>query len=126
MEELEEGFQYNEEDVRNLQCDNKKLEDEVYDLKKQHLYMETYSRRENLKFFRVPENTQCTMEKGSELRVMFENTKEVIYQFLKEKLKIQIIHRLGKPNSFKTRPIIARFCRYLDRELVMGNACKHL
>ena len=31
LEELEEGFQYNEDDVRGLQRDNKKLEHEVYD-----------------------------------------------------------------------------------------------
>ena len=122
VEELEEGFKYNEEDVRDLQCDNKRLEHEVYDLKKQLLYMETYSRRENLKFFGVPENTECT-------------TKEVIYQFLeenqkidqpREKIEFQRIHRLGKPNSSKPRPIIARFLRYSDRELVMDNARKHL
>ena len=135
VEELEGGFQYNEEDVRDLQCDNKRLEHEVYDLKKQLLYMETYSRRENLKFFGVPENTECTMEEGSEQHVVIENTKEVIYQFLEENLKIdqprekiefQRIHRLGKPNSSKPRPIIARFLRYSDRELVMDNARKHL
>ena len=97
--------------------DNKKLEHEVYGLKKQLLYMETYSRRENLKFFGVPVNTECNMEEGSvEQRVVVENTREVMYQFLEEKLKIeqprqkiefQRIHRLGKPNSFKPRPIIA-------------------
>ena len=57
MEELEEGFLYNEDDVRNLQHDNKKLEHEVNDLKKQLLYMETSSRRENLKsseYQRIP------------------------------------------------------------------------
>ena len=134
VEELEEGFQYNE-DVRDLQCNNKRLEHEVYDLKKQLLYMETYSRRENLKFFGVPENTECTMEVGSEQQAVIENTKEVIYQFLEETLKIdqprekiefQRIHRLGKPNCSKPRPIIARFLRYSDRELVMDNARKHL
>ena len=138
VEELEEGFQYNEEDVRDLQHDNKKLEHEVYDLKKQLLYMETYSRRENLKFFGVPENTESTssdMDQGSQQRVAPENTKEVVYQFMEEKLKIdhprekiefQRIHRLGKPKPLKPRPIIARFLRYSDRELVMDHARKHL
>ena len=98
--------------------------------------METYSRRENLKFFGVPENTKRTMVEGSsEQRVMVENTREVVYQFLEEKLKIeqprektefQRIHRLGEPNSFKPHSIIARFLQYSDRELVMANACKHL
>ena len=74
MQEIEEGFQYNEDDVRSLQCDNKKLEHEVYDLRKQLLYMEKYSRRENLKFFGVPERTESTMEERSEQRDVSENT----------------------------------------------------
>jgi len=98
--------------------------------------METSSRRENLKFFGVPENNECTMEEGSAAqRVLFENTREGVYQFLEEKLKIeqprekiefQRTPRLGKPNSFKPCPIIARFLRYSDRELVMDNVRKHL
>ena len=97
--------------------------------------METYSRRENLKFFGVPENTECTMEEGSQQGVAFENTREVMYKFLEENLKIeqprekielQRIHRLGRPNSLKPRPIIARFLRYSDRELVMDSSRKHL
>ena len=135
VEELEEGFQYNEDDVCDLQRDNKKLEHEVNDLKKQLLYMETYSRRENLKFFGVPENSECTMEEGSQQGVAFENTREVMHKFLEEKLKIegprekidlQRIHRLGKPNSLKPHPIIARFLRYSIRELVMDSTRKHL
>ena len=78
MEELGDGFQYNEDDVRDLQHDNKKLEHEVNDLKKQLLYMETYSRRENLKFFGIPENTECTMEEGSQQGVTIEDTRDVM------------------------------------------------
>ena len=63
MEELEEGFLYNEDDVRNLQHDNKKLEHKVNVLKKQLLYIETYSRRENLKFFGVPETPNAPWKK---------------------------------------------------------------
>ena len=135
MEELEGGFQYNEDDVRDIQRDNRKLEHEICDLKKQLLYMETYFRRENLKFFGIPENTECTMEEGSQQGVAFADTREVLYKFLEEKLKIELqrektelqrIHRLGRPNSLKPRPIIkkARFLRYSDRELVMDGARK--
>lgn len=41
-------------------------------------------------------------------------------------LEFHSIHRLGRPNFFKPRPIIARFLPYSDRELVMENARKHL
>ena len=135
VEELEKGFQYNE-DVRDFRRDNKKLEHEVYDLKKQLLCMETYSRRENLKFFGVPGNIERTMEEATAgQRVVVEKIREVMNQFLEEKLRtqqprekieFQRIHRLGKPNSFRPRPIMARFLRYSDRKLVVENARKHL
>ena len=82
MEELEEGFEYNEDDVRDIQHDNKKLVHEVYELNKQLMYMETYSKRENLKFLGVPQNTDVLgtsndMEEGTQQWVASENTKEV-------------------------------------------------
>ena len=57
VEELEEGVQYNDDDIIELQRGNKKLEYEISELKKELMYMETYSSRENLKFFGLPENT---------------------------------------------------------------------
>ena len=58
------------------------------------MYMETYSRRENLKFFGLPENSNTLdssngMEEESSRRSgTSENTREVLYKFLKEQLKI--------------------------------------
>ena len=138
VEDLEEGVQYNEDDISELQRGNKKLEYEISELKKELMYMETYSRRENLKFFGLPENTDVLYnndiieERSSRTP---ENTTEVLYKFLEEQLKIdrprdkiefQRVHRLGKPSPVKSRPIIARFLRYSDRELVMEQARKHL
>jgi len=66
---------------------------------------------------------------------MIEDTKQVMYNFLEQELKIsnardriefQGIHRLGKPNNKGPRPITARFLRYTDREEVMSQARKHL
>ena len=48
VDELEGGLEYIEEDINDLRRD-KKLENVVRDLKKQIMYMETYSRRESLK-----------------------------------------------------------------------------
>ena len=105
------------------------------------MYMENYSRRENLKFFGLPENIDASLnsmnvEEGlPHQHDASENTKEIIYKFLEDKLKIdrsrekiefQRVHRLGKPNPQKSCPIIARFLRYSDRELVMEQARKHL
>ena len=75
------------------------------------------------------------MEEGSQQGVTVESTRDVMYKFLEEKLNIERpreriellrIHRLGRRNYLKPRPIIARFLRYSDRELVTGSARKHL
>lgn len=56
--------------------------------------METYSRRENLKFFGLPENTDVSYgrnnkeEGSSRLHGELENTKEISYIILEEHLKI--------------------------------------
>ena len=44
------------------------------------------------------------------------------------RIEFQRVHRLGKPNnsSDKPRPIIARFLRYSDKEMVMDQARKEL
>ena len=66
-----------------------------------------------------------------------ENTRDLVFKFLKNKLRIENprsriefyrVHRLGKPNnsSDKHRPIIARFLRYSDEEMVMDQARKEL
>ena len=130
VEEFEECLQYNEDDISDIKRDNRKLENDVSELKKQLMYMETYSRRENLKFFGLPENSDALdssndmEEESSRQSGTSENTREVLYKFLEERLKIdrprgkiefQIVHRLGKPNPLKARPIIARFLRYSDR-----------
>ena len=64
-----------------------------------------------------------------------EDTKQVMYNFLEQELKIsnawrrigfQRIHRLGKPNKKGNRPIIARLLHYTVREEVMSQTRKHL
>ena len=89
--------------------------------------METYSRREKVKFFGLPEKPSTSnggerMQDGAQFPA--EDSKEVIYNFLEEHLQIdrsrdkiefQRVHRLGKPNAdARPRPIIARFLRYGD------------
>ena len=50
INELKESIQFNEEDITGLKLDNKNLQQDVCELQKQFLYMEPYSRRENVKF----------------------------------------------------------------------------
>ena len=96
------------------------------------MYLETYSRRENVKFFGIDE-----VASASEVDSPPEDTRDLLLKFLENKLRIenprgriefQRVHRLGKPNnsSDKPRPIIARFLRYSDKEMVMDLARKEL
>ena len=60
-----------------------------------------------------------------------EDTRGIIHKFLEHQLKIpnerqRIEFCLGKPKNGSLRPIIARFLRYGDKELVMGQARKNL
>ena len=53
-------MQYNEDVIRELQRSNRKLKNDINALKKQLMFMETYFRRENLKSFGLPENTDVS------------------------------------------------------------------
>ena len=95
------------------------LEAAKEDLHTKQLCGEAYSRRENLKFFGLAEKET----QGTEVSEAI-NTRELLFEFLKnglgfedpeKKFELQRVHRLGKPASGKTRPIIARFLRYQDR-----------
>ena len=69
-------------------------------------------------------------------RAKLEDTRGIVYKLLEHRLKIpnvreiriefQRLHRFGKPKNGTSRPIIARFLRYGDKELVMNQAGKHL
>lgn len=88
-------------------------------LRLQVLNYEVYNRRENLRFYGIP-------EEGED-----EDTKEVLYHFIERELQFedahsiefQRVHRIGKKNrdEVKPRTIIARFLRYADREITFGS-----
>ena len=80
------------------------------DLETKRLYLEAYSRRENIKFENILE-----FEDGSDR----EDTEQVLRSFLETELgflnasivEIQRVHRLGKKKEGEPRPILARFLR---------------
>ena len=91
-----------------------------------------FLRGQPLKFFLIDE-----VVPASEVDSPPMNTRDLVFKFLENKLRIenargriefQRVHRLGKPNnsSDKPRPIIARFLRYSDKEMVMDQARKEL
>ena len=58
---LKENLEFNEDDIADLKRDSKEAKHEVLELKNQILYMETYSRRENVKFLAYQKNRALQM-----------------------------------------------------------------
>lgn len=130
------------------QCDttiteNRKLNEEICALKNRLIKMEDYSRRENLRFYNIPENTgessvECSrkvMDVLSELGADPEN------------IMFHAIHRTGNPNNTassnsavsnevstesregasrppRPRPILVRFVSRMDSDWVWDNRKK--
>ena len=103
-------------------------EERINNLHMKHLYLESYSRRENLKFFGIPEK-EANVEEGGETL----DTRAVLNQFLetalgfqdpKSNIEIQWVNRVGKSNKGKPRPILARFLRFQDRERILRQGFK--
>ena len=55
VNELEEGARFNETEFSDIKRNTKKALFDTEELRKQFLYLEAYSRRENLKFAGIPE-----------------------------------------------------------------------
>ena len=95
-----------------LEKENNKLSALVKEIENKNLYLEAYSRRENVKFENIPEEDPK------------EDTEMVLRSFLERELgfsdaaniEIQRVHRLEKKKEEKPRPILARFLRYKDCE----------
>ena len=112
--------------LNNLNAEVQGLDEKVHENKKEiqavndrYLYLEVYSRRENLRFLGIPESESAE-----------EDTKEVVYNFLTRELELegareielQRVHRLGKKTPGVSRPIIARFLKFPERQRVFKRA----
>lgn len=116
-------------EVSTLRGEIMAKEERINNLHMKHLYLESsYSRRENLKFFGIPEK-EANIEEGGEAF----DTRAVLNQFLEAVLgfqdpriniEIQRVHRVGKSNNGKPRPILARFLRFKDRERILRQGFK--
>ncbi|KXJ24437.1 hypothetical protein AC249_AIPGENE22572 [Exaiptasia diaphana] len=83
-----------------------------------NINLEQYTRRENLRFNNIDESPH-------------EDCKAIVQQILEEDLELSIsdirfhaVHRVGKPNPNRTRPIIARFVCREDRDKVWSRRKK--
>lgn len=129
---LKESLNFCEEEVADMKKNAYDIKEDcrsnIEELRKEILYLETYSRRENLKFVGIPESTNSSDE---DVEKSSEDTMALVHKFMEEELSIadshkkiefQRIHRLGKPTKKGPRPILARFLRYSDREMVLQQA----
>ena len=124
IDHMDTSLQWFNTEVKGIQDKIKELNLAKENLHTQQLYAESYSRRENLKFFGIEERETGANSKDSE-KV---DTCDILIDFLEnglgldnpaEEIELQRFHRLGKPVVGKIRPIIARFLRYPDRERVL-------
>ena len=123
VNELNESFQFLEEDISDLKLENKKLQQDVCELQKQLLYMETNSRRENVKFVGLLKEQADNMNGGDEdhngPQAQTEDTRGIICTFLehqlgipnaRERIEFQRLHRLGKRKVQARVRLLHVFC----------------
>ena len=103
-----------ETNKRKLRDEEEKSRQELDHLRLQLLNYEVYSRRENLRFYGIPEiegeeNTEAVLKAFLEKELNVENAQSI---------EFQRVHRVGKKdrNTRKPRTIIARCLRFKDRE----------
>ena len=130
MREHKQAIEFNQNDIAELQlkvinlsqqieeisqnCQTKQLSSDVNRLQKDLVHLEAYGRRDNLILENVGEGYN-------------EDCRSVVSGILKENLQIQKellftrVHRLGKKDQNKKRPIILRCHFYPDRELIWKN-----
>ena len=93
------------------EADNKQLHKYTKVLSDRVNQLECYSRRSNLIFFNIEEDEQPLSPKVRSIvsKMVGPNT---------DKMTFQAVHRLGKPNKSRPRPIIIRFAYLPDIQVV--------
>ena len=122
---MKENTKFIEEKIAELRESANKRKADINECRKQILYLEAYSRRENLKCKGIQES----FENSAQQSAPAEDTRKVLVNFIEDVLGIedargiefQCVHRMGKPRSGSgngSRTTMARFLRYSDRERV--------
>ncbi|CAH3143395.1 unnamed protein product [Porites lobata] len=101
---VESNSKFVDSHIKELQEMVEERKDEISACRKQILYLEAYSRRENLKFEGIPELPKSS---GQQNATSKEDTKEVLANFMENVLRVedakdmelQRVHRIGKPKS---------------------------
>ncbi|KAL9959889.1 hypothetical protein ACROYT_G033261 [Oculina patagonica] len=100
-----------------LEIQNSELREKLKLVEDKHLYLEAYSRRENLRFENIPEDatnkedTETALRSFMETHLGFRDAANV---------EIQRVHLVGKKKDDKPRTIIACFLRFKDVEKLLS------
>ena len=120
---LQEKNRILQQQLDNTAEENVKLKEDFEALRIRIVKQDDYSRRENLRFYNIPENVQETNEE------CVQKVKQVLADLgAPSDVKFHAIHRTGKPNinheasstsgEPRPRPILARFVSRMDSESI--------
>ena len=124
IKELREKKAVQDEAINELKKGVKSLTKQAAYEKERAIKLESYSRRNNLNFFNIPEKNDES----------FENSETNLRNFMVAEFKIskedvddisfERVHRIGKssPTESKPRPLIAKFTYHKDKEFVLSKA----
>ena len=123
--EAVENLNKKQKEIDSMMTKMKKMEQSAQenDLKAKILDMQCRSMRDNLIFYRIPEERNETDEDCVE-KVLTLIQQQLEIQNAKNEIKLHRAHRIGRYNPSKVRPIVAKFAFYPDREKVRRNANK--
>ena len=123
IKRMDESLTHLNKEAEELRGTVEDKDKQIEYLHTQHLYLESYSRRENLKFFGIPES-EASASEGKDAVGTIDVLRDFLHDVLgfrdpKRNMEFQREHRFGKSVLGKRRPILARFLRYQDHETVL-------
>ena len=121
VDRMESEVKKNNQRMSQLEEQLDKQTEELHHLRDQLLQQQTRSMRSNLIFTGIPETTRD------------ENSERVVRDFIEQKLgvdttniEIERAHRLGGWKPRQTRPLVAKFLRFKEKEVIKQAAPKKL
>ena len=122
-EAVEKAHPLYETQLAELTTRCQKNEDLLDEIHTKNLYLEAYSRHENIKFTNIEESTEIDGRSGEVLQNFLE--RDLSYQDARN-VEIQRVHRIGKSKDGNPHPILARFLRYKNCQqiLLLGHRLK--
>ena len=96
---VEKAMEFENAEIEELKKKDKENEDKIKKLEDKLLYQEVYNRRENLRFFGIPESTSGA-----------KNTFEVVRKFLKEELDLENAENIEFQRACSHESYIFSFC----------------